>query len=117
MLMSRRERRKLKKDKATAVESDYFLDKVITVLGNPEEELRIIAAFLLAVRVPMTAMPMLTLLALAITEMDGSGRCIAQDCALITMMMRHNPLAHEQCHCHEYRHIGYLAKNILHLLS
>ena len=117
MLMSRRERRQLKKDKATAVESNYFLDKVITVLGNPEEELRIIAAFLLAVRVVISAMPMLTLLALAITEMDGSGRCVARDCALITMMMRHNPLAHEQCHCHEYRHIGYLAKNILHLLS
>lgn len=116
MLMGRREQRLLKKDKATA-ECDYFLDKVITVLGNPEEELRIIAAFLLAMRVPMTAMPMLTLLALAITEMDGSGRYIARDCALITVMMRHNPLAHEQCHCHEYRHIGYLAKNILHLLS
>lgn len=117
MLMGRREQRLLKKDKATAVESDYFLDKVITVLGNPEDELRIIAALLFAVRVPMTAMPMLTLLALAITEMDGSGRCIARYCALITVMMRHNPLAHEQCHCHEYRHIGYLAKNILHLLS
>lgn len=117
MLMGRRERRQLKKDKATAVESDYFLDKVITVLGNPEEELRIIAALLFAVRVVISAMPMLTLLALAITEMDGSGRCIARDCALITMMMRHNPLAHEQCHCHEYRHVGYLAKNILHLLS
>lgn len=117
MLMSRRERRQLKKDKATAVESDYFLDKVITVLCNPEEELRIIAAFLLAMRVPMTAMPMFTLLALAITEMNGSCRCVARDYALITVMMRHNPLAHEQCHCHEYRHIGYLAKNILHLLS
>ena len=114
--MSRREQRLLKKDKATA-ECDYFLDKVITVLGNPEEDLRIIAAFLLAMRVVISAMPMLTLLALAITEMDGSGRCIARDCALITVMMRHNPLAHEQCHCHEYRHVGYLAKNILHLLS
>lgn len=117
MLMSRREWRQLKKDKATAVESDYFLDKVITVLGNPEEDLRIIAALLFAMRVPMTAMPMFTLLALAITEMNGSCRCVARDCALITVMMRHNPLAHEQCHCHEYRHIGYLAKNILHLLS
>lgn len=117
MLMGRRERRLLKKDKATAVESDYFLDKVITVLGNPEEELRIIAALLFAMRVVMAAMPMFTLLALAITEMDGPGRCIARDCALITVMMRHNPLAHEQCHCHEYRHIGYLAKNLLHLLS
>lgn len=116
MLMGRREQRLLKKDKAT-VESDYFLDKVITVLGNPEEELRIIAALLFAVRVVISAMPMLTLLALAITEMDSSGRCIARDYALITVMMRHNPLAHEQCHCHEYRHIGYLAKNILHLLS
>lgn len=74
MLMGRREQRLLKKDKATAVESDYFLDKVITVLGNPEEELRIIAALLFAVRVVMTAMPMFTLLALAITEMDGSCR-------------------------------------------
>lgn len=74
MLMGRRERRQLKKDKATAVESDYFLEKVITVLGNPEEELRIIAALLFAMRVAISAMPMLTLLALAITEMDGSCR-------------------------------------------
>ena len=117
MLMSSREWRLLKKDKATAVESDYLLDKVITILGNPEQKLRLIAALLFAVRVVISAMPMLTLLALAITEMDSSGRCIARDCALITVMMRHNPLAHEQCHCHEYRHIGYLAKNILHLLS
>lgn len=116
MLMSGREQRLLKKDKATA-ECDYFLDKVITVLSNPEEELRIIAALLFAMRVVMAAMPMLTLLALAITEMDGSDRCIARNCALITVVMRHKPLAHEQCHCHEYRHIGYLAKNILHLLS
>lgn len=115
MLMRRRERQLLKKDKAAAAESYYFLEKVITVLGNPEEELRIIAALLFAVRVVMAAMPMFTLLALAITEMDGSDRCIARDYALITVMMRHNPLAHEQCHCHEYRYIGYFAKNILHL--
>lgn len=117
MLMSGRERRQLKKDKATAAESDYFLEKVITVLGNPEEELRIIAALLFAMRVVMAAMPMFTLLALAITEMDGPDRCIARNCALITVVMRHNPLAHEQCHCHEYHKIRRSMEETLHLLS
>ena len=116
MLMSSREWRLLKKDKATAAESYYFLEQVITILGNPEQKLRLIAALLFAMRVVMGAMPMFTFLALAITEMNGSDRCIAGNCALITVMMRHNPLAHKQCHCHEYRRIGYFAKNILHLL-